>query len=104
MASGIDIEVVKAVVNSFLDNREYPKTICPSEPARGLPADELYELENGWRDAMPLVRDILFKMRDEGQVEILQKGNVLPNDTRLEEIKGPIRARRVNQASLGASE
>ena len=94
MASEVDLEIVKAVINSFLESRDYPKTICPSEPARGIPAEELHKLDNGWRDAMPLVRDILFKMRDAGQVEILQKGTVLPDDIFLEDIKGPIRARR----------
>ena len=101
MASEVNLEVVKAVIDSFLDNREYPKTICPSEPARAIPAHELNKLDKGWRDAMPLVRDILFKMRDAGQVEILQKGNVLSNDIYLEDIKGPIRARRIDQAFLG---
>lgn len=45
---------------------------------------------------MPLVRTILFDMRSEGQVEILQKGEVISPTTTLEDIRGPIRARLVS--------
>ena len=95
MASDLDEEIVKATLDRILQQREHPKTICPSEIARGLPSEELRKLDNGWRDAMPLVREILFEMRDAAEVEILQKGQVLPMGTRLEDISGPIRARLV---------
>lgn len=45
---------------------------------------------------MPEVRQILWEMRHRGEVEILQKGSVIPEEMRLEELKGPIRARRIH--------
>lgn len=48
-----------------------------------------------WRDLMPQVRTILFDMRSEGQVEILQKGKVIPSSTTADDVRGPIRARLV---------
>ena len=102
MASDLDREVVQATLDRILQQREYPKTMCPSEVARGLPSEELRKLKNGWRDAMPLVREILFEMKDTTEVEILQKGQVLPIDTKLEDIKGPIRARLVLQDGSAA--
>lgn len=49
---------------------------------------------------MPAVRDILWNMREKGEVEILQKGLVVPQGIEPGEVKGPIRARKV---SLGQS-
>jgi hypothetical protein len=89
----MDHEIVKATLTRLLKSREPPKTICPSEAARSLPLEELDKLGGDWRLSMPLVREILFDMRDAGLVEILQKGIVLPNDIQLDHIKGPIRAR-----------
>ena len=45
---------------------------------------------------MPQVRTILFDMQSEGQVEILQKGKVIPSSsTTSDDVGGPIRARLV---------
>ena len=44
---------------------------------------------------MPQVRSILFDMRAAGEVEILQKGEVISISTTLEDVHGPIRARIV---------
>ena len=44
---------------------------------------------------MPEVREILWEMRQNGDVEILQKGSLLPEGLTLEDLKGPIRARKV---------
>ncbi|CAF9927644.1 MAG: hypothetical protein GOMPHAMPRED_004460 [Gomphillus americanus] len=102
MASDLDQEIVKSTLDRILQQREHPKTICPSEVARGLPSEEMRKLNDGWRDAMPLVREILFEMKDNAEVEILQKGQVLPMETRLEDIRGPIRARLVLQNGSAA--
>lgn len=80
----------------LLSSREYPKTICPSEVARALAAAELKSIgASHWRDLMPQVRELLWEMCQQGDVEILQQGEVLSSDGELQDIKGPIRARRV---------
>jgi hypothetical protein len=43
---------------------------------------------------MPVIRDIVWTMRDEGQVEILQKGKVLGKDVGVGDVVGPIRVRK----------
>ena len=79
-----------------LQSRQYPKTICPSEIPRALSNSDLNAMGvSDWRDLMPRVRDTLFDMRSEGQVEILQKGEVVAAATTIEDIRGPIRARLV---------
>ena len=86
-------------IHRLLSSRDYPKTICPSEVARALTATELKACDTtDWRNLMPAVRDILWSMREKGEVEILQKGALLPRDTKLGEVKGPIRARKVSSA------
>lgn len=84
--------------NRLLDARDYPKTICPSEIARALSAQELHELgASEWRDAMDGVRSVVWEQRQAGQVEVLQKGKVVDVDS-LNNIKGPIRVRKPNKA------
>jgi hypothetical protein len=43
---------------------------------------------------MPEVRRMLWEMRHRGEVEILQKGSLVPEGIELEDLIGPIRARR----------
>lgn len=82
-------------IKSLLSDREYPKTICPSEVARALSAPELEQLGIGlWRDAMPAVRTVVFDMRCTGEVEVLQKGEVLGEEVGVGDVVGPIRVRR----------
>lgn len=79
----------------LLSSRPHPKTICPSEVPRALSASELQLVgASDWRDLMPDVREILWRMRDCGEVEILQKGTPLSPTIAIEDVKGPIRARR----------
>ena len=86
-------------IDRLLSSRGYPKTICPSEVARALTAAELKACDaTDWRSLMPSVRDILWSMREKGEVEILQKGALLPQGIELGEVKGPIRARKVSSA------
>lgn len=87
-------QVLTAQLHRLLSSRDYPKTICPSEATRALSAAELQNLGvPSWRDLMPTVRQILWDMRQLGEVEILQKGVLVPETVKLEDIKGPIRAR-----------
>lgn len=58
------------------------KTICPSEVARMLWPDE-------WRIHMEEVRSAAFCLRDEGKVQISQKGREVTDH----KVKGPIRIR-----------
>ena len=83
-------------MQDFLQSRHPPKTFCPSEVARRLTVDELQGLEyEEWRDAMPEIRRLAFEMRRRGEIEVLQKGEVLADDVGLDEVVGPIRLRRV---------
>ena len=86
---------LQAHLDQLLSSRAAPKTICPSEAARALSASELHSLgASDWRDLMPSARQFLFGMRDRGEVEIMQRGEVLSNDITLDNVKGPIRARK----------
>ncbi len=88
-------EVLLPHLERLLDSREYPKTICPSEVLRALSAAELETIGSStWRDLMPEVRRMLWEMRHRGEVEILQKGSLVPEGIELEDLIGPIRARR----------
>lgn len=79
----------------FLNTRQPPKTFCPSEVARALSSEDLEsEGVKEWRELMPRIRELAWEMRARGEVEVLQKGAVLEQETSLEGIKGPIRLRR----------
>ena len=91
-------EPVKLHLEKLLNQRQYPKTICPSEAARALSTDEITATgASSWRDLMPLIREEIFKMRDEQVIEILQGGEIVPQDRRADEVKGPIRLRLSQQ-------
>ena len=82
-------------LNHLLDLRSFPKTICPSEAARALSTAELQRTgSDSWRDLMPAIRALAFELRDQGELEILQKGKVLPKSHTLQQTIGPIRLRR----------
>lgn len=42
---------------------------------------------------MEHVREVLWELREEGKVEILQRGEVLGDDVGLGDVRGPIRVR-----------
>ncbi len=87
-------DVLLPHLNRLLSSRDYPKTICPSEIPRALNTTELEALGvSTWRGLMPTMRTILWEMRQRGEVEILQKGTLVPETTGLIDIRGPIRAR-----------
>lgn len=89
------LEIVTAHLDELLHQRQYPKTICPSEAARALSTPELHESGvESWRDLMPALRQLAFEMRGQGKIEILQKGQVLPPDQTMDQTTGPIRLRQ----------
>ena len=81
--------------NRLLSTREFQKTICPSEVARALSSAELDALQaHDWRATMDDVRGLVWEKREAGEVEVMQKGQVLDVQN-LADIKGPIRVRKV---------
>ena len=88
-------EVILKHTHRLISARDYPKTICPSEIARALSASELSALNApDWRATMNDVRELVWELREQGEVEVLQKGEVLDVES-LSDIRGPIRARKV---------
>jgi hypothetical protein len=84
-------------LNDFLDKRQPPKTFCPSEVARALTTAELQALGFAeWRDAMPAIRELAWEWRSKGRCEVLQKGAVLGDEVGSDDVRGPIRLRRVD--------
>lgn len=81
-------------LRQVLSSREYPKTACPSEVARGLSDQELDKLgAQSWRDVMGPVRQQIEHLRNKGQAEVLQRGVVVEEDLAIADLKGPIRVR-----------
>lgn len=88
-------EVILKHTHRLISARDYPKTICPSEIARALSASELSALNApDWRATMDGVRELVWELREQGEVEVLQKGEVLYVES-LSDIKGPMRVRKV---------
>lgn len=84
----------------LLSTRAWPKTICPSEIARALSGAELEVLNaSTWRDTMDSIRQVLWDKRAAGEVEVMQKGEVVAAES-LEEVRGPIRVRIVKDRDL----
>jgi len=95
MASSHIQPILKPHLDSLLSARAHPKTICPSEVARALSQNELQAANaSDWRNLMPTIREMLWEMRSHGEVEILQKGEPIAEGIQLQDVKGPIRARR----------
>jgi hypothetical protein len=88
-------DILSKHINRLLSTREFPKTICPSEVARALSSAELEALQaHDWRATMDDVRELVWEMREVGEVEVMQKGQVLDVQS-LVDVKGPIRVRKV---------
>ncbi|OSS51567.1 hypothetical protein B5807_03516 [Epicoccum nigrum] len=88
-------DILSKHINRLLSTREFPKTICPSEVARALSSAELEALQaHDWRATMDDVRELVWEMREAGEVEVMQKGQVLDVQS-LVDVKGPIRVRKV---------
>lgn len=96
MNDEIDLAKVDEHLQTLLEKRQFPKTLCPSEAARALSSTELAASgASHWRDLMGPLRHHAFQLRDQGRLEILQKGNVLPTGQSADETVGPIRLRKV---------
>ncbi|KAK6513726.1 hypothetical protein TWF506_008165 [Arthrobotrys conoides] len=72
-------------------------TICPSEVPRTLEKDG--EIDNGtWREYMDSIREIVYRLRDAGELQILQKGEVINSGP--SEVKGPFRVRLTSKPTI----
>ncbi|MEO0620310.1 MAG: DUF3253 domain-containing protein, partial [Pseudomonadota bacterium] len=77
-----DDDICAAII--ALTNARRPSgTICPSEVARSLAADE-----TTWRSLMPRVRGCAVQLVDDGKLAILQKGQPVADPRN---VTGPIR-------------
>lgn len=81
----VDRELEAAVLR-LLEGRARSATICPSEAARAVGGDD----EDDWRPLMEPARSAARRLVAAGEVEIVQKGQVVDPST----AKGPIRVRR----------
>jgi hypothetical protein len=87
--------VILSHAERLLNARQYPKTICPSEIARAFSTAELQTLgASQWRDTMDAVRRVMWEKREAGEVEVMQKGEVVDVES-LDDIRGPIRIRKI---------
>lgn len=94
----VDLTIAKRHLYRLLGAREFPKTICPSEAARALSTAELHESGvDDWRELMVALRKLAFELRDQGEIEVLQRGAVLPRHQAVADTRGPIRLRKVEQ-------
>ncbi|CAA9958998.1 hypothetical protein CFE70_002517 [Pyrenophora teres f. teres 0-1] len=90
-------EVILRHADRLLSTRVWPKTICPSEIARALSRQELKTLDAPeWRDTMDAIRELVWEKRAAGEVEIMQKGQVVEAEN-LEHVRGPIRVRNIKE-------
>lgn len=86
-------DVILHHAHRLLSTRQHPKTICPSEVARAFSAPELHVLNaSEWRDTMDDIRRVVWQLREEGKVEVLQRGEVIDVES-LEHVRGPMRVR-----------
>ncbi|KAF2738675.1 hypothetical protein EJ04DRAFT_485533 [Polyplosphaeria fusca] len=96
----MQVAIVEAKLTGLMEKRVWPKTLCPSEVARAFTIEELGELGAGqWRDVMGGVREVAWEMRDRGDLEILQKGEVIGASVSADHINGPIRLRKPGNAA-----
>jgi len=75
---------VRLAIADLLSQRAAEATVCPSEVARALSAED-------WRPLMPQVRAVAIDMARQGRLEIRQRGQALSPDA---ELRGPIRLGR----------
>jgi hypothetical protein len=92
-----NLEIAIPHLDLLLSKTDHPKTLCPSEVARALSATELSQAGvSSWRELMPSLRALCFQKHRAGELEILQRGEVLPRTQDMESTKGPIRIRKVD--------
>ncbi|MGG6241156.1 DUF3253 domain-containing protein [Nodosilinea sp. AN01ver1] len=76
----ISADKIRTTLLALVQQRRPDKTLCPSEVARALSAEQ-------WRDLMPAVREVGIELAAQGQIVVTQKGQVVDPRT----AKGPIR-------------
>ena len=81
-------ERLERVIMELLEAQGPGKTICPSDAARAVGA------EDSWRDLMEPTREAAQRLVDRGLVEVTQRGAVVD----LDQAKGPVRLRRRGHA------
>ena len=82
MSDGVAHQLRETIL-ALARDRAPAKTICPSDAARAVGGDR-------WRDLMEQARDTARELANAGDVEIMQRGEVIdPNS----EWRGPIRIR-----------
>jgi hypothetical protein len=74
---------LREAILTLARERAPAKTICPSDAARAVGGDD-------WRDLMADARDIARDLARAGDVEIMQRGEVIDPDAQW---RGPIRMR-----------
>lgn len=78
-----DAAIARAILH-LTHQRGPGKTLCPSEIARALaPTD--------WRPLMPHVRRVAEQLRQQGQLQILQRGHPVSLAADATPVRGPIR-------------
>lgn len=82
-------EALASAVTTLLAARATGATICPSEAARLVAAEQGVD-GDGWRELMEPARAAARRLVAAGQVEIVQEGRVVDPST----ARGPIRIRR----------
>lgn len=83
LTDGMTHADVEAAVLHVVQQRGVDSSACPSDVARALSSD-------GWRELMPQVRSAASRLAQRGQVEITQRGKVVPPEGPWQ---GPIRIR-----------
>lgn len=87
-------DMLKERLHLLLSSRQFPKTICPSEVARSFSQAELNCLAiQEWRQLMEPIRHLVWQLRDQGDIQILQHGDPLEPGVGLQDVRGPIRIR-----------
>jgi hypothetical protein len=81
-------EVLERTIVELLETRAPGATICPSEAARAVAPET-------WRELMEAARAAARRLVMRGEVQVLQRGQVVDPDT----ARGPIRLRLVRRAA-----
>ena len=76
---------MREAILALARERAPAKTICPSDAARAVGGDQ-------WRDLMEQSRDLARDLAKAGEVEIMQRGEVIDPDAQW---RGPIRIRAI---------
>lgn len=83
-------DVIANAILALLATRAPSASICPSDVARAMTADEA-----GWRDKMPDIRRVAAQLAAAGQVKVTRGGVEVDAVSK----GGPIRIRRLTQPS-----